>query len=282
MNHRIDAILGQATEQLVASGSETARLDAELLLSHILRKPRAFLFTWPDKTLDKGQQSRFYALIQRRGDGVPVAYLTGEKSFWDLQLTVNEHVLIPRPDTELMVELALSLPVPDDGIVVDLGTGSGAIALAMASQKPNWQVLATDKSEQALSTAKANAEGNGIHSVQFFLGSWCEPLAGKQLNMIVTNPPYIREDDPHLKTGDVRFEPLPALVSGADGLDDIRHIIQASPSLLLPGGWLLIEHGYEQGKAVAQLLERQGFCSVRTRKDLAGLERVTLGCFCLP
>ncbi len=281
MNDRIGVLLGHATKKLVASGSETARLDAELLLCHVLQKPRSFLFTWPDKTLDKGQQSLFCALIQRRSEGVPVAYLTGEKFFWNLQLTVNEHVLIPRPDTELMVELALSRPVPDNGIVADLGTGTGAIALAMASQKPHWQVLAIDNSEQALHMAKANARRNHIHSVQFFLGNWCEPLAGKQLHMIVTNPPYIREDDPHLKEGDVRFEPLSALISGVDGLDDIRRIIQASASLLLPGGWLLIEHGYEQGKAVAQLLEAQGFSSVNTQKDLAGLERVTLGCYCL-
>jgi len=272
---RIDTALADATR--VLTDSATARLDAELLLTHVLEQPRSYLFTWPERLLDDAQATAFRQLVNRRRDGIPVAYLTGQREFWHLTLKVTEATLIPRPDTELLVELALDLlPGQATVKVADLGTGSGAIALALASERPHWEVLAIDKSPEALAVARENASCHRIANTQFLEGSWCEPLAADSMTMIVSNPPYIASADPHLKEGDVRFEPMSALASGADGLDDIRQIARQALPCLIPGGWLLLEHGYDQGAPVRDILAHGGFTDIRTEADLASHDRVTV------
>ena len=271
---RIDTTLANATAELV--DSNTARLDAELLLTHVLKKPRSYFFTWPEKELSNKQQHDFQTLICQRKKGTPVAYLTGEREFWSLRLKVNKSTLIPRPDTERLVELALSQTLPNQAQVADLGTGTGAIALALAKEQPRWQINAIDKSSEALSVAKENAALNQISNVRFLEGDWCTPLTGMALDMIVSNPPYIRCDDHHLKQGDVRFEPITALASGTDGLDDIRTIARQSQTLLKDNGWLLIEHGFDQGKTVRDILSNNNFTNVHTEMDLSQQDRVTL------
>ena len=278
MTQRIDTLLNQATSEL--SQSPTARLDAELLLSHSLRKPRTYFFTWPEKELSLEEFQHFQKLDEKRKQGIPVAHLTGEREFWRLNLKVTEATLIPRPDTELLVELALAQKNPADARVIDLGTGTGAIALAMACERPQWQLTATDKSPEALQVAKENAVRNRITNVEFLEGSWCEPLQQNNLplpfDMAVSNPPYIRSDDNHLDEGDVRFEPLTALASGKDGLDDIRIIARESLAILKPEGYLLLEHGHDQGFEVRKILEEAGFINARTEQDLAGHDRVSM------
>lgn len=277
-NVRIDSALAEASRML--SASPTPRLDAELLLAHTLSKPRSYFFTWPEKQLTEDQLSSFRGLIEQRQAGVPVAYLTGYREFWSLQLKVTEATLIPRPDTELLVELALSPSLLKGKIsqinVADLGTGTGAIALALAKERPEWAITAIDKSPNALDVARENATANEIGHVDFHEGSWCSPLTGSSMDIIVSNPPYIRSDDPHLKEGDVRYEPLTALISGTDGLVDIRTIARESLLTLKPGGWLLLEHGYDQGSAVQNILSMTGFTHIRTEADLAGHDRVSL------
>ena len=272
----VNEALRAAAAQLT---SESARLDAELLLCHVLGVNRSWLYAWPDKTLEVNQQQRFDELIIRRAAGEPIAHILGEREFWSLTLQVTPDTLIPRPDTELLVEQALRL-LPEDAAlrVADLGTGSGAIALAIARERPRCSVVATDLSAAALAVAQANAARNQISTVEFRLGRWCEALGSEQFDLIVTNPPYIAADDPHLAQGDVRFEPRSALVSGRDGLDDIREITHDARSHLGTGGWLLFEHGYGQGGAVREILLKNGFEKVTTWRDLAGHERVTGGC----
>lgn len=272
---RIDTSLTQATQTL-ASGT-TARLDAELLLAHVLNQPRSYLFTWPERLLSDTEATTFWRLVNQRRDGVPVAYLIGQREFWHLTLKVTEATLIPRPDTELLVELALDLQPDQAAIkVADLGTGSGAIALALASERPHWYVVAIDKSSAALAVARENAINNGIPNTKFLEGLWCDSLAAGSMSMIVSNPPYIASADPHLMEGDVRFEPISALASGADGLNDIRQIARQALPCLVPGGWLLLEHGHDQGAAVRDILTCAGFTEIRTETDLANHERVTL------
>ncbi|WBA83062.1 peptide chain release factor N(5)-glutamine methyltransferase [Endozoicomonas sp. GU-1] len=277
---RIDTALAEASRML--SASPTPRLDAELLLAHVLHKPRSYFFTWPEALLTSEQMAQLVKLIDQRKAGHPIAYLTGQREFWSLQLKVTEATLIPRPDTELLVELALGLDsTPDQNTestmkVADLGTGTGAIALALARERPDWEVTAIDKSPDALAVAAENAVINDIRNTVFIEGSWCSPLAEGSMDMIVSNPPYICSNDPHLKQGDVRYEPLSALVSGVDGLDDIRVIAEHSLQSLKPGGWLLLEHGYDQGSPVQTILSRAGFTQIRTETDLAGHDRVTL------
>ncbi|KEI70861.1 peptide chain release factor N(5)-glutamine methyltransferase [Endozoicomonas elysicola] len=277
-NTRIDSSLAEASRML--SASPTPRLDAELLLAHTLNKPRSYFFTWPEALLTTEQLTSFQDLVEQRKSGVPVAYLTGFREFWSLQLKVTEATLIPRPDTELLVELALDPNLSKEKVsgirVVDLGTGTGAIALALAKERPVWKITAIDKSAEALAVARENAISNGIRNVDFMEGSWCSPLSEASIDMIVSNPPYIRNDDPHLNEGDVRYEPMTALSSGSDGLDDIRTIASESLLTLKPGGWLLLEHGYDQGKAVQNILTLEGFTQIRTEVDLAGHDRVSL------
>ena len=279
MTRRVDVLLHDAASLLSSSqpAGNTARLDAELLLCHVLDKPRSFLFSWPDHELGDSQYNQFRELLEKRRTGTPVAYLLGERDFWTLKLNVSPAVLIPRPDTELLVELALGRELPDNACVADLGTGTGAIALALASEKPGWTVYAVDKFPDALEVARGNATRNNLDTVQFLQGSWCEPLPESQLDMIVSNPPYIRSDDVHLDQGDVRFEPRTALASGADGLDDIRLITSQAREKLKAGGWLLFEHGYDQGASIWQLMLEAGFSDISTQTDLAGHDRVSLG-----
>ena len=257
--------------------SPTPRLDAELLLSAALGKSRSYLRTWPEHEPSAEQLARFAAHMARRRQGEPVAYILGHQGFWSLDLEVASHTLIPRPDTELLVEAALA-QLPDVArTALDLGTGSGAIALALASERPGWQITGVDRVEQAVALAERNRERLGLNNVQFFASHWFSALNGRRFDLIVSNPPYIRADDMHLSQGDVRFEPSSALVAGADGLDDIRAIIQTAPAHLNVGGWLLLEHGYDQAAAVRELLAVGGFVTVSSRRDLGGHERISLG-----
>ncbi|AMO57790.1 SAM-dependent methyltransferase [Endozoicomonas montiporae] len=274
-DYRIDHLLKQTTEQL--KDSATARLDVEILLCHVLGKDRSFLFTWPEYELNEQQLSDFRRLVTERIKGTPVAYLTGARDFWTLKLSVSPATLIPRPDTELLVEQALAKPLPDNARVADLGTGTGAIALALASEKQRWAVTGVDKFEDAVTLAERNALKNRITNAVFSQGSWCASLPGDHFHMIVSNPPYICSDDEHLSQGDVRFEPETALASGADGLDDIRIIIQQATTKLVNGGWLLLEHGYHQAESIRQLMGNAGFDKISTVQDLSGHDRVTQG-----
>lgn len=252
------------------------RLEAELLLVHVLGKPRSWLIAHADDVLDVAQAAAFDALVQRRHAGEPVAYITGRRGFWSLELEVTPATLIPRPETELLVELALAR-LPAAGCVVDLGTGSGAIALAIAREHPQAKVVATDASLDALAVAQRNAVRLGLAHVRFMHGDWFAPLAGERFHVIVSNPPYIEADDPHLEQGDLRFEPASALASGADGLDDIRRIVKDARAHLEPGGWLMMEHGWNQGDAVRGVLSTAGYRDVFTAQDLEHRDRVSGG-----
>ncbi|MGE8501128.1 MAG: peptide chain release factor N(5)-glutamine methyltransferase [Pseudomonas sp.] len=259
--------------------SPTPRLDAELLLAATLGKPRSYLRTWPERELDAAQQAQFDAFMQRRRNGEPVAYILGRQGFWSLDLEVAPHTLIPRPDTELLVETALELLPATPLAVLDLGTGTGAIALALASERPAWQVTGVDRVEDAVALAERNRQRLKLDNASFVQSHWFSALAGQRYGLILSNPPYIRADDHHLDQGDVRFEPSSALVAGSDGLDDIRAIIRCAPSHLLSGGWLLLEHGFDQAEAVRALLVAGGFAEVHSRRDLGGHERISLGRF---
>ena len=267
--------LGWATGALQYA-SDSARADAEILLCGLLGCNRAGLVIRGDEVLTTEAALRYAALIERRQQGEPVAYLTGRREFWSLELQVSPAVLIPRPDTELLVEWALErLRGVSAPRIADLGTGSGAIALALASERPDARVVAVDLSADALAQAAHNARLLGLERVDFRLGDWLVPLAGERFDLIVSNPPYVAEQDPHLR--DLRFEPRRALTAGADGLADLRRIAVDAPACLKPGAALLLEHGAEQGEAVRALLGQQGYAAVETRRDLAGLERATLG-----
>lgn len=259
--------------------SPTPRLDAELLLAAALGKPRSYLRTWPERELDADQLGLFRSHLQRRRQGEPVAYILGHQGFWSLDLEVAPHTLIPRPDTELLVESALALLPATPLAALDLGTGTGAIALALASERPGWQVTGVDRVEDAVALAERNRQRLQLDNVRFLHSHWFSALAGQRFGLILSNPPYIRADDRHLDQGDVRFEPSSALVAGADGLDDIRAIIQAAPQYLLSGGWLLLEHGFDQAEAVRELLATAGFSEAHSRRDLGGHERISLGRF---
>jgi len=273
---QIAAALAWARSAL-APHTETAGLDAELLLARILDRNRTYLHTWPERPLEPAQEASFQELVRRRAEGEPVAYLLGEAEFWSLPLAVTEHTLIPRPETERLVETALEL-IPEDAqwTLADLGTGSGAIALALAGERPACHLHAVDASAEALAVARENAIRLGL-AVEFHLGHWFEPLAGMQFELIVSNPPYVAAADPHLSLGDVRFEPLSALASGPDGLDDIRHIVLAAQAYLRPGGWLLLEHGHDQGEAVRNIYKSNHYSDIRTVQDLEGRDRCCLG-----
>ncbi len=269
-------LLEQAAQNAAGDGAATeARREAEVLLCFVLGQSRTYLFTWPERALSPEQQAQFDQLIEQRAQGVPVAYLIGEREFWSLPLKVSPDTLIPRADTEVLVEQALARMTPSTR-VLDLGTGTGAIALALASEYPAAEVWAVDASAGALAIARHNAERLGL-SVQLLQSDWFAELASQSFDLIASNPPYIAARDQHLAQGDLRFEPRSALVSGEDGLDDIRRILRDAPAHLRAQGWLLLEHGYDQGEAVRTLLESGGFVAVETVADYAGRDRVTLG-----
>lgn len=273
----------QEIRQLLAAAARVlpgveGRHEAELLLLHVLGRERGWLFAHATDLLDPATAEAFAALLQRRIAGEPVAYLLGRRGFWTLDLAVSPATLIPRPETERLVELALErLPEGVPLRIADLGTGSGAIALALASERPLAQIVATDMSADAIAVAAGNARQHGLANVAFRQGSWHAPLADERFDLIASNPPYIANDDPHLAQGDLRFEPATALASGHDGLDDIRLIIAGAPAHLQPGGWLLMEHGWDQGEAIRALLEGAGFVEVETALDLEQRDRVSLG-----
>lgn len=259
-----------------AIGGESPRLDAELLLEAVTGWSRTRFRTFPEAPLEPAQIVRFRELVESRTRGQPVAHLLGHQGFWSLTLEVTPHTLIPRPDTECLVEAALALPLRASARVMDLGTGTGAIALALLKERPGWEVVAVDSVPEAVDLAKRNAERCAL-PVQVIQSDWFAAVPGPPFDLIVSNPPYIEAGDPHLDEGDVRFEPDTALVSGPDGLDAIRHLVQESQYWLTKGGWLVLEHGYNQGETVRLLFRAAGYSNVGTRKDYGGNERLTLG-----
>ena len=268
-------------QELLRSGSDlptdSARRDTEILLCHCLGKSRAWLYTWPEKEVARDCARDFEKLLAQRREGVPVAYLTGEREFWSLQLAVSDATLIPRPETETLVSWALELALPNAASVLDLGTGSGAIALALASERPHWHVTALDVSQEALQVARGNAVRTRLTSVHFVQSDWYQAVTGQRFNALLANPPYIDGDDPHLALGDVRFEPRSALVSSNSGLEDLGRLVAGASDHLLDGGWLLLEHGFEQANAVCAMLHDAGFSQVSTRRDMSGQQRITGG-----
>ncbi|MBL0540048.1 peptide chain release factor N(5)-glutamine methyltransferase [Aeromonas caviae] len=260
----------------LASG-ESPRADADALLCHLLDCRRSYLMTWPEHELDAAQQATLAGWLARRLNGEPIAHLIGEREFWSLPLKVSPATLIPRPDTEVLVEQALARLPGGPCALLDLGTGTGAIALALKSERPDADVWAVDRMPAAAALARTNSAALGL-PIEVRDGSWFAPLSdAPRFAMIVSNPPYIDGMDPHLHEGDVRFEPRSALVAEEQGLADIRLIVTQAPAHLVPGGWLLLEHGWDQGEAVRQLLLQQGYVQVETVRDYGDNERVTLG-----
>ncbi len=272
----VDAVK-HAQKQLVESDS--ARLDAEILLCSVLKCERTHLYTHPEQALSKVEINSFNELIVLRTEGHPIAHLIQKKEFWSLELKVTADTLIPRPETEVLVETALSfVPADTELNILDLGTGSGAIAIAIASERPTAKISATDTSEKALIIAKQNADSHKIENIEFKKANWFDKESHRY-DIIVSNPPYMHDNDPHLMQGDVRFEPLSALASGNDGLDNLRTIIYESKKYLNNQAWLLVEHGYNQGEQVKLLFIENNFTSVSTIKDYDENDRVTIGQF---
>jgi len=265
---------------LAALGTEpsSARLDAEVLLAHAIDKPRTRLLGWPDDPVPPDQAARYRELIARRADGEPVAYLTGLREFWSLSLEVTAQTLIPRPETERLVEVALTLiPGGEPLTVADLGTGTGAVAAAIARSRPDCHVIATDVCPRALAVATRNMARLALDNVTVRHGNWCDALDGARCAFLVANPPYVASGDAHLTRGDVRFEPRLALIAGDDGLDAIRDITESAGAHLLPGAALVLEHGHQQAPAVRELFRRHGYQDVRSYQDLGGNDRVVAG-----
>lgn len=282
MNTSLQQAIAWALVQLQVADTltaDSARVDAEWLLMHVLQCSRTHLLTHSDQLLTPSQWADYQSAILRRQAGEPVAYITGSRGFWSLELQVTPEVLIPRADTELLVEQVLALADNSHLLTVaDMGTGSGAIALAIASERPNWRVLATDASAPALAVARHNAQLNQLDRVEFYAGDWCQALPpAVMLDMLVSNPPYIEPDDPHLQAGDLRFEPMSALCAQDKGLRDLAALTQQAVARLKPEAWLLFEHGYNQGAAVRDLMQQHGFTDINTVRDLGGQERVTRG-----
>lgn len=275
----------QTIQQCLRSGvqrlqpdSDSAQLDAEILLAHAIQQNRTYLRTWPERSLTDTQLHQFENLISQRERGVPIAHLVGYKDFWKHTFLVSKDVLIPRPETELLIEQALQFcPAEQTCLIADLGTGSGAIALSLALERPQCTVHATDASAKALALAQRNAIQLGADSVQFHLSNWFDDFDVDELDLIVSNPPYIAPDDPHLHTGDVRFEPRQALVAENQGLSDLKQIIDQAWDRLKFGGRLMLEHGYDQSEAVQTLMAQRGYIEINTIYDLQGHPRVTSG-----
>jgi release factor glutamine methyltransferase len=274
---RIKSVLNEAVRRLAAS-SDSAVLDAEVLLCLTLDKKRSYLRTWPDKELQPEHTTRFWTLIQERQKGTPIAYITGSREFWSRDFRVTPDVLIPRPDTELLIELSLKLIPPDKPVkIIDLGTGSGILAITLAAECPHAHVTATDFSLSALRIARLNANKHSTHNIRFFQSNWFANVPDAKFNLIVSNPPYIAEDDIHLKQGDIRFEPQTALCAADQGLSDIKTIADKARNHLEPGGHLLIEHGYDQQHPVQTIFKDFHYDNVQTVADLSGQPRVTYG-----
>lgn len=267
--------LREAVSQLQAS--ESPRRDAEILLGFVTGKARTFILAFGETPLSVEQQAQLAALLARRVRGEPVAHLIGEREFWSLPLFVSPATLIPRPDTECLVEQALARLPAAPCRILDLGTGTGAIALALASERPDCQVTAVDLIPEAVALAQRNADHLGIRNIEIVQSRWFSALEGQTFSLIVSNPPYIDAQDPHLAQGDVRFEPLSALVAADNGLADLHTLIKDAPRYLLPQGWLLLEHGWQQGAAVRDIFARYGWQQVETCRDYGDNERLTLG-----
>lgn len=263
------------TDQL--TDSDSARIDIERLLCHVLKKNRAYLFAWPEKELTETQSQQFQAMLVRRISGEPIAHIVGTHEFWNVELEVNASTLIPRPETELLVELALNY-AKSEMRVLDLGTGTGAVALALAAEMSDSTVVGVDRIADAIDLADRNKARNGLANVSFYCSDWFSGVDGC-FDLIVSNPPYIESGDPHLSRGDLRFEPESALVAGVTGLDDIAVIVKQSKDYLFEQGWLMLEHGYTQADAVRRLFIAAGFEQVETVRDLSNNDRVTLGCW---
>lgn len=269
---------GASLKAALALAPDEARIEVQMLLQHILKVPRTYLLAHPEQVLDITQVAAYGELLQRRLQGEPIAYILGEREFFGLSFKVTPATLIPRPDTELLVELALRrIPQHEAARILDLGTGSGAIVLSIAHARPDAKVTAVDVSQDALEVALENVQRLNIGNVHLLRSDWFSALASERFDLIVSNPPYIAADNVHLSRGDLRFEPNTALASGADGLDDIRRIIAGAKEHLNAGGWLFLEHGYDQAKSVRALLGENGFGEVFSGKDIAGIERVSGG-----
>lgn len=271
-------LLDDATKTLY-DNSESPRIDAEVLMQHVIERPLAWLIAHGETIASTDHTNAFYDLVKLRHAGHPIAYLTGHKNFWNLSLKVDSHVLIPRPDTETLVEKALErLPKDSDLDVLDLGTGSGAIALSIAKERPNAKVLAVDSQTAALAIARENALSNDVNNALFLHSDWYSTLPQNQnFDLIVSNPPYVDSDDPHLQKGDLRFEPTVALTAQDKGLADLNIIIQTAPLFLKPRGWLLVEHGYNQAEDIANLFNQNDFCDIDCATDINDLPRCTMG-----
>lgn len=267
-----DTLLRNAAKRI---GGDSPRLDAELLLSHVTGLTRTTFRAWPERDVSQEQAQAFQALVSERARGLPVAYLLGEQEFWSLSLKVSPSTLIPRPDTECLIEAVLALPLPERARVLDLGTGTGAIALALASEKPKWQILASDRIPEAVALARENGQRLQL-PITVIQSHWFDDIPEGGFDLLVSNPPYIPASDHHLREGDVRFEPTSALVAGDDGLDDIRLLVTEGWDRLSPGGWMLLEHGYDQAEAVRNLFAEAGWHSIDSLKDYGGNDRMTL------
>ena len=270
--------LGAAATPVLVDCADDPAVEAQILLAHVLDRDRCWLYAWPEHVPEPSQRRAFEHLLARRRGGEPIAYLTGCKEFWCLPLKVGPATLIPRPETEHLVEAVLDLGLETGARIVDLGTGCGAVALALAHEHPDWSVTATDISPETLAIAVENARRLGLSHVDFRRGDWFDALpASTRFHAIISNPPYVADGDPHLAQGDLRFEPRAALAAGQEGLDILAHLITGAPAFLQPGGWLWLEHGADQGHRVRALLHAAGFVETTTRRDLAGLERCSGG-----
>ena len=268
--------LDWATTQLFEV-SDSAKLDAEVMLLHIIHKQRSYLYTWPDERLNSEQVTEYKQMVSRRKIGTPIAHIVGEREFWSLPFMVNPTTLIPRPDTEILVETALNLPLADNAKVLDLGTGTGAIALSLAFERNTWQITAVDKVSEAVALAKANRDNLKLPQVEVLQSDWFDAINRYDFNLIVSNPPYIDEEDEHLSQGDVRFEPHSALTAGEHGYAELFHIAEAARDYLAPGGYLLLEHGFGQALTVRDKMIELGYEAVATVRDFGSNDRCTLG-----
>lgn len=267
----------QQANHILLNSSPSAMLDAQVLLTHILQCNGAHLVAWPEKILNEVQLANYQHLIQQRHHGVPVAYLTGQREFWSLNFFVNNSTLIPRPETETLIEFILDKFYDKKELkLLDMGTGTGAIAITIAKEKPRWEIVASDNSADALTLAKKNSECHKT-TIQFILSDWFNNITDNDFDIIVSNPPYIANDDPHLKQGDIRFEPESALISGDNGMDDIAHLCLHSSLHMKKNSWLIVEHGYQQKQPVADCFAKNRFSDIIQKQDLSGQQRLTAG-----